>query len=418
MAVRRSAPRCGRSCRARSCRGFASNKAKIDGSPRVVDAFGDFGAGSKSFRTILMFTTGSGDPTSATAAQPAMYALDITNPQAPTVVWEYSIATPGTTRGADAYGIGLSLAAGTVNLGGTTHNMVVSETTDGGTNGAADATAGLVVTALDMETGAPMWSPFVYSYPNPTRSGGALVPHTGVPGGVVGVDKLGQGFFTDLVFGDLYGNVWELDATTGLSRYPTKKALFSFSTDFHPIGSLPAIYSNGSKQFAVISSGGYVDLADTPSWGTGHQQSVVAMALSAPASDATFSETAGTADVPFKFNFSSTTESGFAQATIVGGQLFVTTDSSDVNASGFGTGGATGHVYTSALTSTATVAVIEGGAGSIANAGTSLFTRVEQPATTADRRRARHDRREGRHGRRGPPHPYALGSHEVGHLSH
>ena len=351
------------------------NKAKIDGSPRVVDAFGDFaGTGTRSFRTILTFQTGSGDPTSATAAQPAVYALDITNPQAPTVVWEYTIANPGALRGADTLGVGLTLAAGPISLSGSSRNLLVAVTNDGGTNGAADATAGIVVNGLDMETGSPIWSsPFVYGYPDPTRSSGALVPHTGVPGGAVGVDKQGQGFFTNIVFGDLYGDVWELDATTGLSSYPTKKPLFSFSTDFHPIGSPPAIYSNGSQDFAVIVSGGYTDLADTPGWGSGHAQSVVAMALAAPAADVTFSESAGSADVPFKFALQAG-DSGFAQATIVGGQLFVTADSTDVNASGFGTtGAATGHVYTSSLSSTATFVSIQGGASSIANSGTTLY---------------------------------------------
>ena len=363
------------------------NTAKIDGSPHVVDAFGDFaGTGTRSFRTILTFHTGSGDSTSATAAQPALYALDITNPQAPTVVWEYTIANPGAGRGADAFGLGLTLAAGPVNIAGTIKNMVIAETSNGGTNGAADATSGVVLTALDMETGLRLWNPFVASY-NPTRSGGVAVPHTGVPGGAVAIDKQGNGFITDIVFGDLFGRVWELSPTTGTSRYAPTKPLFSFTTDFHPIGAPPAIYSNGSQQFAVVVSGGYVDLADVASWGAGQTQSVVAIALNAPAAAVTLTEASAAVNIPFKFNLAAG-ESGFAQASIVGGQLFVTSDSSDVNASGYGTTGAsTGHVYAAPLSAATTVVAVRGGASSIANSGTALYSAAsnqqQQLATSA-----------------------------------
>jgi hypothetical protein len=352
------------------------NKALIQGSPRVTDAFGDFsGSGTKSFRTILTFQTGSGDVTDPNGAQPAIYALDITDPQNPTVVWEFTTPNPS-ARTTDSLGVGLSMTAGPINLAGTTKNLVLAQTQNGGTHGDVDATAGEIVYGLDMETGQSLWplGPFIYAYPDPTRSGGALVPHTGIPGGAVGVDKQGQGFVTDVVFADLYGNLWEVDATTGTSRYPTNKPLFSFSTDFHPIGAPPALYSNGSSQFALLVSGGYADPTDAPSWGLGVTQSAVAVWLNTPGSDATVSETGSATDIPFKFSLGAG-EAGFSQATIVGGQLFVTTDSSDVNASGYGTtGAATGHVYTSPLSASTTVVAVQGGASSIAANGTQLYT--------------------------------------------
>ncbi len=355
-----------------------SNLSVIDGSPRVIDAFGDFtGSGTKSFRTILMFQTGSGDPNNLLAAQPAIYALDITDPQNPAVIWERSIKVPGPGRGLTEMGVGLALAAGPINVGGVTRNLVVAQTTNGGTLGVVDATAGEVVNGIDMTDGSLIWAtPFTFSYA-PTRAGGTSPPHSGVPGGAVGVDKQGQGFLTDIVFGDLYGDVWELDAVTGVSRFPTNKPLFSFTTDFHPIGSPPAIYANSGKQFAVISTGGYLDvtpLIPVPSWGTGHQQSVVAIALDpAPLPVPPLNESSPVADIPFKFDFATTAEAGFSQAQIVGGELFVTTDSTDVNASGYGTAGSTGHVYRAPLSSVTTVVAVQGGAAALAAGGTALF---------------------------------------------
>jgi hypothetical protein len=202
-----------------------------------------------------------------------------------------------------------------------------------------------------------------------------------VPGGAVVVDKQGQGFITDVVAGDLYGNLWQLDATTGLSRYPTKKPVFSFSGDFHPIGSMPAIYSNGSTQFAVVVSGGYDDPTDTGSGSASTlwsqyattPQEVVAVSLSIPttATLPILDTSTNTTYVPFKFPLNSG-DLGYSQATIVGGQLFVTADSTDVNASGYGTTGAsTGHVYSTPLSSTATViATTAGGASGLASNGT------------------------------------------------
>jgi len=69
---------------------------------------------------------------------------------------------------------------------------------------------------------------------------------------------------TDVVLGTLYGDVFQLDAATGTNRHGANP-LFRFSTDYHPIGAVPAIYSNGGAQYAVVVSGGYADQQVT-SW--------------------------------------------------------------------------------------------------------------------------------------------------------
>ena len=178
-----------------------------------MDVFGDFtnnpATGTKSWHTILTFHTGSID-----AGTAAAYAIDITDPASPTVLWE---VTAPTTPAANDFGSGIVVAAGPVIVTGNLTNLAVIETNNGGTAG-----SGVTITAVAQETGAKIWQ-FGYTYPNPPRASGTdpSVPVTGIPGGAVGVDLAGYGSFTDFVAGDLYGNLWRLNAADGTSRNGT-----------------------------------------------------------------------------------------------------------------------------------------------------------------------------------------------------
>ncbi len=372
------------------------NNARIDGSPRAIDVVGDFttgtGTGTKTFHTILVFQTGSGDATTGGATYPttpAVYALDITDPFNPVVLFEYT--TPSLVPAAShlyELGVGLTVATGTVSVAGINHVVAYAETNNGGTAG-----AGVVVEPIDLETGTTTTFGWTFGYAYSLRSGSdSAIQPSGIPGGAVGVDKTGGGLITSLVFADLYGNLWEIDPATGISNYLDVTAkpipLFSFTTDYHAIGAKPAIFSDGSQQYAVIISGGYADPADT-SWGTGVQQYLIAVALNYPTSNTvSLDETSGLPYIKNELAFASTNEKGYSQALIVGGQVFFTTDSTDVNSTGYGTGGSTGHVYSMDLTTGATspTIVVAGGAGSLANDGKSLYSgssSMVQLATTA-----------------------------------
>ncbi|HTL39172.1 MAG TPA: hypothetical protein VL326_38855 [Kofleriaceae bacterium] len=339
------------------------NTTRIDGSPRVVDAFGDFtGSGQRRFRTILTFQTGYAD--TSIDAKPAVYALDVTDPANPTVVWEY---TQPTTLGTRELGTGLALAVGPTLVNAARKNLVIAETNNGGTGG-----AGVVVTAIDLETGSRTWQ-FSYLYPSPPRGDSTALPLpiTGIPGGAVGVDLARAGYTTDVVMGDLFGNLWRLDAATGSSRTGTVP-LFQFSTNKHPIGTMPAIYADSSSsQYAAFASGGYAD-PTSASWASGTQK-LVAIAIQAggpyPIAETATARLAVVRDL-------GTGERGFAQVLVVGTELFATTDSTDVNGSTYGTtGSATGHVVRYNLAAgTSTTVVVRGGAGSLANTSTVLFS--------------------------------------------
>jgi hypothetical protein len=347
-----------------------NNTARIDGSVRVVDAFGDFtnssGTGQRSWKTVVVFQTGYG-----LNATPAVYALDVTDPGAPTLLWETTApASPGSAE----LGTGLNVVAGPTTIGGRLTNLAVVQTNNGGSGG-----PGVVTTALSLETGEKIWQ-FSYIYPTIPRGDTAEtpVPATGIPGGAVGIDLDGIGEYSDFVFGDLYGNFWRVDAATGVSRNGATTPRFSFSGNRHPIGVPPAIYENGGQQYAVFATGGYTDHANVGLWNT-PEQFVIAIKLNS-ASGTSVDETANacsTCDLAFKAT--TTGQYAFSQALVVGTQVFLTTDSTDVNSINYGTQANTGSVRSINLADgTSTTAVINAGASSLANSATTLYSSAGQ----------------------------------------
>jgi hypothetical protein len=366
------------------------NNARVDGSPRVLDVFGDWSnTGEKTWKTVLTFHVGTNEISSSLDVRPAVYALDITDPTAPSVLWEY--ATP-TSPGSYELGAGLTLAAGNLMISGADTNVVIAQTNNGGTG-----SNGVVVTALKTETGAKLWQ-FAYPYPAVRSSGAFALPSTAIPGGAVSIDRTstGNGFMTDLVFGDLYGNLWLIDPATGTNRYTgggtyyrngdpvSGKPLFQFSTDYHPIGGKPAIYRSNTSYYAAFVDGGYTDVSGTPGWGTySSQHYALAISLDTVAGHAPLDENKGPPDVPVKIALGSG-ERGYSQVTVVGTQLFFTTDSASVNSQAYGAGAltGTGHAYsydTASKTAVSTLVVGSGsvalgnGATAIAAIGTTLY---------------------------------------------
>ena len=356
-----------------------SNTTRIDGSPHVTDMYGTFPAcgGGKCFRTILTFQTGSGDV--GTAGQtPAVYALDVTDPTQPTVIWDYTVPTPS-SAGSLALGVGETVGAGVTLSNGFPVPMVYAETNNGGTGG-----SGVVLTAIRADTGAEQFS-VGYAYPLPGATGSrtgsstdSSVPATGVPGGAVTVSKTDDGYITDVVFADLYGDIWEVDPLTGASRTgtasPLSTPLFSFTTDYQPIGPSPAIYSNGSTLYAAVASGGYDDPTDS-TWGAASNYWAAAVRLT-PTGAVTYPLNETTAG-PNVYSFQ-TNGRAYAQPTVSGGQLLVVTDSGDVNQVTYGTTGSnTGTLYQSGISagglSNPTTVVIATGGSSVAADASGVY---------------------------------------------
>jgi len=358
------------------------NKAIIDGSPRVVDMYGNFDGTGAKFRTILTFTTGNGERTTGKA--PAVYALDITDPTQPKVVWEYTWNPSTSVRGYEL-GRGQTLAQTVISVGGVKKNVVYAQTNNGqsmrdAASVAGTGLAGTVLTAINVDTGTELFAPVGYPYTNPPRGDAAYnaVPFTGVPGGAVSLELTGAGFSDAIVFGTLYGEIWVADPATGLSKYGTSP-LFRFTENGKPVGAAPAIYKDAGITYAVGVTGGYWDRQGSSDWGTSATQHGFVVRLGLPSTAAVpFTElNAGSTNVPFVKNFGGGQKLS-AQALVVGNEVFFTSETSGINSTSYASSATpTGAVASFNLTNGAAVnseAVLVAGVGSLAkNASGQLF---------------------------------------------
>lgn len=182
-----------------------TNTAAVDGSPHVVEVMGDFeNAGRRSLHTILLFSTG---------ASGSVYALDVTNPADPSIVWEYT--SRDITTGA--------IATGRVQLATGPAYFAYVPTSRG-------------VVALELETGRVAWQHAA----------------DGVGGVAVAVKK---GQVEEVVFGTASGELWVLDALAGTNR--RRGPAFRFSQPHRPFSTAPVIYANGDGEvYALAVSGG------------------------------------------------------------------------------------------------------------------------------------------------------------------
>lgn len=305
------------------------NQQAIQGSPVVTDVFGDFNnSGLREWRTIMVVTTGSGDPARSSVA-PAVIALDITDPTRPAVLWE--VTTPS-SRGSSELGQSLRVSLGPVLTAGQLHTAAFVVSNNGGTG-----PAGIYVNALSLETGAPIWSrPFVHDYPAPRNPGNPRVPKTGIPGGLALVDIDGRGSVTHVLVPTLYGELFSLDATDGTNRNPGP--LFSFSNDFHPIGYPPTIFrkSASSPFYALVLSSDYIDDVNKVWLRAGDNHYAVAVKIDAGSTPLN-ERGADTPDRPFVIDLG-VDQHGGAQAVVAGDEIIIVTSDQDINNLQFGTG--------------------------------------------------------------------------------
>lgn len=351
------------------------NDGRLDGSPKVADVFADYDAdGRREWKTVLTFQVGSGQP-GITGFTPAVYALDITNPADPKILWE--VATPA-VRGASELGVGTSLAmAPTRTSSGGTRNLTFVVTSNGGTGG-----AGLHVVALVTETGAVAWT-WSQPYGASRLLANPLVPASGVPGGPVAIDRDESGTATWLAVPSLYGDVWLLDAGTGVNRHGAQP-LFRFSTDFHPIGASPTLYRDGGGALRlVLGSGGYTDPVSTAWAPVDQRQYLVSIAVNA--SSVPVTEAGAPPDVAFAVPLGDG-ERIYAQAVVEGGELYAVTDSADVNDSGYGLDGDTGTLVRIGLATGGVRATetIRSGAGSVDGNGGKVYSVADSHISTTD----------------------------------
>ncbi len=339
-----------------------TNTTRIDGSVRVQDMYGDFDGNGKSYRTIMVFQSAPSE-----SGVNAVYALDVTFPNDPKVLWEHTTS-----------GNGLSVTMGKISSG----KLAAFVATNTGTT-----TAGIEVRAIDLETGTliPTWTaPFTYTYPA-ARTVSRDVPASGIPGGAVAVDLNNSGIVSDVVFTTLYGQIFRINALDGTNPNGSNP-VFQFTQDLKPFGATPALFASG-RVYAIAASGGYLDYdTDTePLWtSSSTMQQAIAVAIDADATTGPLTELTTPNANGLKFSYDLTAgQIGYSQAQVIGDQIFLTTDSTDVNATTYGTGGSTGKLHRIDLAGgNATVVAIMGGAASVGRSGTTTYAASGDGAQT------------------------------------
>jgi hypothetical protein len=344
------------------------NHQRVDGSITVDDVYGDFDSdGTAEYKTILTFQVGNNaHEVGDNNVEPGFYALDVTDPTAPVVLWE---AAAGHSNTYDI-GIGLETAMGIVNISSVFKSVTFAQTSNGGNGG-----SGFRIEARDTVTGAFIWANGgLYEQPRRNTVGDPLelendaaqLPATAIPGGVSGFDEKGTGFVTHLVAPSVRGELFVFDADDGVEPMGAGKALFSFSDDYRPIGARPAIMRiKGSNKFAaVVGSGGYTDPGKSLTWSPDNDpdgapvvQWVVGVPLDSIGSTSpTMSET-GTSSVAAFGGFAYDLTAGervFAPVTVAGNSFFFSTDTDNVNAADYGLGAASGKLYQGNMKAAAT----------------------------------------------------------------
>jgi hypothetical protein len=327
----------------------ALNTARVDGSPKVADVFGDF-AGGKAMRTVLTFQTGNRNPS-------ATYALDVTDPANPDVIWKY--ATPGP---------GVGVAMGWVRDASSILPLTFVQSA--ATPGSA---AGTEIRAIETANGTLHWEQTTpYVYPSPVRdSANPDVPNTGMPGGVTLVPSSSGGTIEHVLVPTLYGQVYKLDADSGTNVYGTTP-LFDFGEDFHPIGAAISLYRGQDDGVVrgIVVSGGFADpfAPSGTEWAPDDVNQYAVGFPIAPEGDAvpvTRAQVEADSTLGLHIDFGAG-QRAFSPATVAGSEVFVTTDSENVNAADYGSEDDSGRLWRSSLAGGgATYVVIPSGAASV-----------------------------------------------------
>ena len=152
-------------------------------------------------------------------------------------------------------------------------------------------------------------------------------------------------------------------------------ALYQFSTDYHPVGAAPSVYSIAGVTYVALASGGYADNStaagsgSTLTWSpTTTTQYLISVAVTSAATSTPLSATTAGGKIAIASSLGAGNRAN-AQAQVSGDEIFLTTDTLNVSdTTAYGTGATnTGKVVRIALATGTTTSTtdVAGGAGSV-----------------------------------------------------
>jgi hypothetical protein len=284
--------------------------AAVDASPTVRDVYFDHdGDGDKEWRTVLACAQGLGGK--------SIFALDVTDPNAWSVMWEATDTTdPGGGMG-HAYPVAIDKVKWPVRdaqgqVASYEMKWIVFVAT--GYSRIALNHGGINVFAFDLKTGAKLWR-FSSEYADSVND---------VPGAVTVCDTDGDSFADRVYVGDMNGRLWELNALDGTNPNGVQaggtdagKQIPLFNAGIgKPISVSPAVITHSNHTILIFGTGG-ADWASNA--GT---YAIYAVDATAKLTSPTYATGAGTLLWQYKL---STGEKVWSSPTIADGKIYVAT---------------------------------------------------------------------------------------------
>ena len=202
----------------------------VDGSPVAADVYIDAdGNGNKEWRTVLVCGQGAGTGSVISGGLNYYFALDITDPDNPQPLWEFTDPTLGESWSIPSIG------------------KVIKSNQDtwvafmgSGYDNDPGAVVGNVLYAVDIETGEAFWTHTANEVD--TSSDYTNIPNT-IPGSPNVVDKDGDGYSNCVYIGDLDGRLWKVDISPEFKSQNSWQAevIYEDSSNY-PILSKPAVW--------------------------------------------------------------------------------------------------------------------------------------------------------------------------------
>ncbi|WP_374586845.1 pilus assembly protein [Ideonella dechloratans] len=233
---------------------YASNHVNfVDGSTTRADVYYD-----STWHTILVGGLGQGGR--------GYYALDVTNPASPAVLWEFTSDTSAGTGYISDADLGYSYGAPIVTkLSDGTWAVIVSS----GYNNVSPGSGHGVIWVLNAKTGA-----VISKIDNGMGSSSATVAGCSTapcPSGLARlaawVDTATNNTAKQVYGGDLYGNVWRFDisaltASGGTAKVQLLATLADTSGNRQPVTAAPELGYASGKHMVYVGTGEYLGVTD------------------------------------------------------------------------------------------------------------------------------------------------------------
>ncbi|MBS3818568.1 VCBS repeat-containing protein [bacterium] len=232
----------------------------VDGSPVTADVFIDSdGDGSKEWTTILVCGQGPGKGSATGGGANYYFALDVTDPQDPKPLWEFTHEKMGETWSVPVVGKIIKDGDDTwVAFMGSGYDNVTGSEVEGNR-----------FHAVDLNSGSELWG---FNAPEVDTSGdwGNNIP-VAIPGSPSAVDIDNDGYTDRIYVGDLEGRLWKVDVSsefTGSDSWE-EEVIYEDSHNY-PIITKPAVWINPSNENNVprlyFGTGGDDEAPDTATY--------------------------------------------------------------------------------------------------------------------------------------------------------